>query len=316
MKGDKREPIHLPVLLDETLELWHSEGGKFFVDCTVGSGGHSKALLSKYPNIQLLGIDRDEEILSSARENLKHFGERVFLSNGSYAELEGHLERAGFPTQVDGILLDLGVNSYHLDTPERGFSWRYSGPLDMRFSKREPMTPKAKEILNRASHRKLTEIFRRWGELPRAPKLASLICDYRQKKTFQTTEQLVECIGQLRLPPKRERQILTLCFQALRIEVNRELEHLEEFLSHFPRFLKRGGRIAIISFHSLEDRMVKNYFKKFAGKEREPSPLLAYSPPPEPEIKILTKKPIQPTPEEIKFNPRSRSAKLRAAEKL
>ncbi len=306
---------HIPVLLEEAVSLWNRSDGEFFVDGTAGGGGHSERLLTLNPRAKVLCIDRDPEAVERVRRRLAPYGGRAVAVQGSYSHLPEILSRVGFPPRVDGIFLDLGMSSYQLDNPHRGFSWRGDGPLDMRFSGERGSGPTAAELLNTLSESKLAELFRRWGELRNARKLARTIVHYRKERPINTTGDFRALLREkFRLPPKAERDMLTKSFQALRIAVNSELHHLEDFLECFIDYLEIGGRIAIISFHSIEDRMVKRRFRDLAtgctcnwpqcvcGRVKK--------------LKILTKKPIVPTPQEVERNPRSRSAKLRGGEKI
>lgn len=308
---------HLPVLLDETIDGWYREGGTYFIDGTVGGGGHTATLLDRFPQCRVLGIDRDRESIERATQTLERFGERVVLQQGSYADIPEHLAAVGWPEQVDGILLDLGVNSHQLDEAERGFSFLHDGPLDMRFQSDSASQPTAADLVNQWSERDLIKIFRDWGEEPQAKRAARAIVEQRKVRLFERTSDLRDCLHKALYKPKRKRPGIdpaTLVFQALRIAVNREFDHLETFLTHFPEWLAPGGRIAMISFHSLEDRRVKQAYRRFTkGCTCPPSfPICACGF--VPQLKILTNKPIRPTDEEVEANSRSRSSKLRVAE--
>ena len=278
---------HLSVLPAEILELLAPRNGEIFVDGTLGLGGHARLILERIsPRGKLIGLDADARNLELARENLRDFP-NVELRNSNFREL-GKLVA---PNSIDGILLDLGLSSPHLDDPERGFSFRKNGPLDLRFDRREKLT--AAEILNYFPENEIADILRNFGEIRISRKLARQICDSRKKKKFENTSELAELIVAKKLLPQ--------IFQSLRIAVNDELGALDAVLNSARKILKSGGQIAVISFHSLEDRIVKNYFR-----ERKKSG----------EFEILTKKPIVPAPAELAKNPRSRSAKLRAARKI
>lgn len=313
--GDKA--WHLPVLPDETIDGWHREGGTTFIDGTVGGGGHTAMLLERFPQTRVLGIDRDRESIERATQTLERFGERVILRQGSYADIPEHLAAVGWSDKVDGILLDLGVNSHQLDEAERGFSFLHDGPLDMRFQSDSAAQPTAADIVNQWSERDLVKAFREWGEEPQAKRAARAIIEQRKVRPFERTGELRDCLHQALYKPKRKRPGIdpaTLVFQALRIAVNREFDHLETFLTHFPEWLTPGGRIAVISFHSLEDRRVKQAFRRFTDGCTCPSDFPMCVCGFVPQLKILTSKPIRPSDEEVEVNSRSRSSKLRVAE--
>jgi 16S rRNA (cytosine1402-N4)-methyltransferase len=277
--------------------------GRLYVDGTVGEGGHARAILEKtVPDGELWGLDRDPEVMAGAAARLAPHTSRFRLFNRSYAELGEVLREAQVP-QVAGIFLDLGLSLFSLQRSGRGFSFWGDEPLDMRFNPGEG-GPTAAQLLNTASQATLEKIFRQYGEEPRAGRLARLVVQARQKAPFRTTRQLVEVIQQALGPGGRRRgrlHIATRAFQALRIAVNRELDQLGAFLEEAPSWLEAGGRLVIISYHSLEDRLVK---QRLLAAERAGV------------LRRLTKKPQTPTPEEVRRNPRARSAKLRVAEKV
>jgi 16S rRNA (cytosine1402-N4)-methyltransferase len=272
------------------------------------------------PNIRVLGIDRDPEALDQAQRYLQIFGERVILREGSYADLDHHLRAADFPAAVDGILLDLGVNSHQLDASKRGFSFLHDGPLDMRFHQGDSDSLTASELVNLLPLEDLVQIFRDWGEEPHAKLAAKSIVQWRQHQPFEHTSELRDCLHRaLGWRKQRQRTHLdpaTLCFQALRIAVNREFDHLERFLAQFPSWLASGGHIAIISFHSLEDRLVKHRLREYSKSCLCPADWPICTCGTSPKLQILTKRPITPNAQEIENNSRSRSAKLRAAMRL
>ena len=290
---------HFPVLLEETVNLLSREGEAVYVDATIGLGGHSYELLKRNPKAYLIGIDKDPNALEVAERRLKEFEGRFSLYQADYRDIDEVLKAEGIEA-ADGILMDLGVSMLQLKTPERGFSFMEEAPLDMRMDPRQRLT--AYDVVNRYSERELARIIREFGEERFAPRIARAIVQYRRKKPIETTRELAEIVE--RAVPKgfyRRIHPATKTFQAIRIEVNRELEHLKEALLEVPNLLKVGGRVAVISFHSLEDRIVKHTFRHF---EKEGL------------LKVLTKKPITPSEEEIRKNPPSRSAKLRAAERV
>ncbi len=317
MKGPLDDE-HVPVLVEEVLRYLAPERGGLFVDATVGLGGHAEALLEASAEARLLGIDRDPEALERARGRLARFGSRVRLVQGAFSELRRLLaEVEGAETRAAGILADLGVSSLQLDTPERGFSFRFDAPLDMRMG---PGGETAGEIVNRYPEADLTRIFREYGEERQARRVARALVEARAEAPVDTTGRLREVVLEAkglgsRGPGggRREGRVdpVTRVFQALRIEVNRELAELERFLDEAARLLDVDGRLVVISYHSLEDRIVKNTFRDLArgeidevtGRPRAESRILD----------VLTKKPVRPGVEEVARNPRSRSGRLRAA---
>lgn len=306
---------HKSVLLKETIEGLNVRKGKIYLDGTLGGAGHSYEILKKLDKTGLLiGIDQDEEALKSARERLSEF-KNVEYFNLNYIDFEKALDDLGIE-KIDGVLLDIGVSSYQFDNPERGFSYRFDAPLDMRMDKSLEIS--AKDIVNTYSEDEITEIIREYGEEKWASRISKFIVQERKNKKIDTTFELVEIIknaipaGARRNGPHPAKRT----FQALRIEVNKELDVLNNSIDKFVHRLNPGGRIAIITFHSLEDRIVKNSFK-YLEKD-------CICPPNSPictcnkkrEIKIITRKPITASEEELKQNNRSHSAKLRIAEKL
>lgn len=283
---------HIPVLANEVLHWLDPSPNQNFIDGTVGLGGHAAMILeATSPNGRLLAIDRDAANLARARQNLSRFGQRVTYVQGSYSALRQYVYDHAYP-ETHGILLDLGFSSVHIEDPTRGFSFQIAGPLDMRYDTHQGLT--AEEIVNAWSVGELGSIFRKYGEERHAHKIAERIVQARQAKRITTTDQLVEIIG------KRTGPIhpATRVFQALRIAVNDELGELEATLPQTLEVLTGGGRLAVISFHSLEDRIVKQFFKSNSTA-----------------CTALTKRPVTASAEEIKNNPRSRSAKLRVAER-
>lgn len=293
--------IHIPVLSKQVLHLLEPLPEKVFIDATIGLGGHSREILNSLNGKGwLYGVDVDQENLARAKENLKKFQNVTFIRD-SFKNLQEIGERIlKEQTKIDGILLDLGLSSVHVDEPQRGFSFKHSGPLDMRFDARERLT--AADIVNRWSEKDLIAIFKHYGEEKFANRIAHEIVHIRKNENFTTTSQLADFVASI-VPQKVGRKIhpATRVFQALRIAVNREVEVLEKGLAGAIKVLSHGGRIAVISYHSIEDRIVKNIFRT---AKREGM------------MKILTKKPVTPDAEEIRENRRSRSAKLRAAERL
>lgn len=305
---------HTPVLVAETLELLAPARGGLFVDATVGLGGHAAALLAAYPAARLLGIDRDPDALSRAAERLAPFGARVRLVEGDFHRLEELLGGEGID-RISGFLADLGVSSLQLDTPERGFSFRFDAPLDMRMGRRGPS---AADLVNSSSEGELETILREYGEERQARRIARAIVAARAEEPITTTAELKTLIDRVkgRAPGEREGRVdpATRVFQALRIAVNRELAGLREAVEQAVRLLELDGRLVVISYHSLEDRIVKNTVRDLARGEIDQ---ITGRPHAETQaIEVLTKKPLRPSEAEVASNPRARSARLRAARRI
>jgi len=309
---------HIPVLPEQTVSLWSGEkkNGRF-IDCTVGCGGHSALLLERLPEAELLAVDRDDDALERAGKRLAFAGDRVRFRKGRFSEIAALAHSAGWE-RADGILMDIGVSSPQIDDPSRGFSFRYDGPLDMRMDRASELS--ASRIVNHYSEDGLCTIFRKYGEIdPRdARNLASAIVKRRNEKAFAMTSELAglcEAVlgrgrGRKKGPPAP-----TLCFQALRIEVNGELGELTKALESSVELLNPGGRLCVISFHSLEDRIVKNFFRDMAETCKCPPGLPVCICGWKPKLKVLTKHPETADEKECMENPRAACAKLRAAEK-
>lgn len=294
---------HIPVLCNELLNLLKISECKLIFDCTCGTGGHSLLFLQNTRDCKVVGIDFDEESLAIATERLKEFGERFIPIKKNFKEIE-EVIKDFYPEKPDAILLDLGVSSYQLLHTNRGLSFQKDAPLDMRMSKNIKIT--ASDILNSYSEASLTKIFSEYGEEKKGRYYTKRIIEFRRNKKILKVSDLFEALNfshpeKWRKAHHRSIHPLTKIFQALRIAVNDELSNLSSFLLRFDDFLNRDGKLAIVSYHSLEDRIVKNAFKQ---KERENS------------IKILTKKCVRATVEEIKENRRSRSARLRVCVKI
>ncbi len=310
--------LHTPVLLEAVLEALRPGPGGTIVDATLGTGGHAEEILKKSaPDGKLIGFELDPRNAEIAEKRLSPFRSRAIVVRQSYGNLRKTLHSLGIEG-IDGILFDLGVSSLHLDDPARGFSFRQDGPLDMRFS-RETNHLTAAEILAHASAYELTRIFREYGEAPYSERYAKAIVDRRTDSPFKTTVDLADFI--LSLSPRSSRlgggHPAALVFQALRIAVNHELDALKDTLPATLPLLHSGARIAVISFHSLEDRIVKEFFRKTGPKEkRQKYPRKAVSQNFASKLKILTKPCTLPTRWEIEQNPRARSARMRVAEKL
>lgn len=305
---------HVPVLLEETLGFLAPERrpGGLFVDTTLGLGGHAEALLQRAPEARVLGLDRDPQALALAGRRLEVFGGRVLLEHAVFDQLEEVLASLGIE-RVAGVLADLGVSSMQLDVPERGFSFRSDGPLDMRMGI-AGLT--AADLVNQSSEEELERIFREYGEERHARRIARAIARARAESPITTTGQLKSLIDRIKGWSSHREKIdpATRVFQALRIEVNQELTRLEALIDQTVGLLEPDGRLVIISYHSLEDRIVKNRMRAMAQGEVDPVTGRTRS---ETQlIQVLTKKPVRPSDEEIAFNPRSRSAKLRAAKRI
>lgn len=307
---------HSPVMLEEVMEGLKLFSGGFYVDCTAGGGGHSEEILRRTsPDGKLLAVDRDPDALDAVQRRLKNYGDRVQLERANFVELQLVLNRLG-TGKVDGILFDLGVSSYQLDNPQRGFSYMEDAPLDMRMDPDQGET--AANIVQKASKKELAGIIRKYGEEKWASRIAEFVVRERAKKPIETTGELVEII-KAAVPAAARRQgshPAKRTFQALRIAVNKELEILKDAIRGAIEELSSGGRICIISFHSLEDRLVKETFKELSDPCVCPPDFPQCICGRVPQIKLITRKPITPSEGELEQNPRSRSAKLRVAERL
>ena len=304
---------HQPVLVTETLG-YLAPGPGVFVDCTLGLGGHAEALLEAAPAASLVGIDVDRRALERAARRLERFGGRVRLVEGRFDDLQRHLGALGID-RVEGILADLGVSSMQLDSAQRGFSFRFDGPLDMRMGGDGET---AGDIVNQTSEGELEQIFREYGEERRARRIAKTLVTARARSPIETTSQLRDLIRRAKRSRsgRREGRVdpATRVFQALRIAVNRELAGLEDLLDQAVRLLDTGGRLVVISYHSLEDRIVKGRLRDYKRGEIDQ---ITGRPLAETQIlEVLTRKPVRPSEEEVAANPRSRSARLRAARRL
>lgn len=307
---------HLPVLPAEVLELLSPKPGGVYLDGTLGGGGHSELILERIgANGRLIGIDRDQAALRAASERLKRFGTCFQAIQGSFGDLAVLLAQAGV-SAIDGVLLDLGVSSHQLDTAERGFSFRLDGPLDMRMDCTQGDS--AADLLQQLPVRELERIIREYGEERWAKKIAERIERARAEQPLTTTLQLAELVATTIPRRFHEERIhpATRTFQALRIAVNQELEQVRQGVTAGINALNPGGRIAVISFHSLEDRMVKQLFREAASGCSCPPKIPYCVCGKQPRLKIITTKPVMATPAEAEQNPRARSAKLRVAEKL
>ncbi|UYN89762.1 MAG: 16S rRNA (cytosine(1402)-N(4))-methyltransferase RsmH [Anaerolineales bacterium] len=312
MNADGRgQPAHLSVLYKETLEALAPRSGGLYVDGTLGAGGHAGGLLEgSHPGGQLLGLDVDPTALALATQRLAPFGERAHIRQGSYADLAQHLAALGWPV-VDGILLDLGASSMQFDQAERGFSFQKEGPLDMRFNPAAGRS--AADLVNTLPEGELADLLYEYGEERQSRRVARAIVAARP---LHTSTELAAVVAKALGGKRTGLHPATRSFQALRIAVNAELDSLAAVLPQAVAALKQGGRLAVISFHSLEDRQVKQYFRQ---ESRD-----CICPPGQPvctcghiaSLRELTRKPVLPGEEEIQANPRARSARLRVAEKL
>lgn len=303
--------MHKPVLYQEVLQYLDPKPGRKYIDGTVGAGGHAAGILqASSPDGLLLGLDVDPHALTLASDHLRSYDNRAMLQRSSYTEMKTRCQELGW-NQVNGILLDLGASSMQFDNPERGFSFLAEAPLDMRFSPDAEVT--AAELVNELPERDLADLIYQYGEERHSRRIAREIVGARP---VRTTTQLAELVAKAKPRKRHGIHPATQTFQALRIAVNRELESIEQVLPAAVELLADGGRLVVISFHSLEDRIVKRYFQQ---ESRD-----CICPPSQPictcghtaQISVLTKKPVSATESEVRDNPRSRSAKLRAAERI
>lgn len=310
------KPAHLPVLLEEVLAHLAPETGRTYADATLGAGGHAEAILERCaPEGRLLGIDQDPLSLQLAGERLARFRERFKPVQGNFSTI-GELLPPDFKPLSGGILADIGVSSMQLDTAERGFSFMKEAPLDMRMSPSNPVT--AADLVNGWSAEELQRIFSEYGEEHMSRSIAQAIVARRRERPFETTTDLASLISELYKSRGKHEKIhpATRVFQALRIAVNDELGSLERFLNQLPNLLAPGARIVIISFHSLEDRIIKQFFQAESRDCLCPPRLPVCQCGHRATLKILTRKPVEASDNEIRQNPRSRSARLRAAIRL
>ena len=306
---------HVSVLLEECIDALNIKPDGIYVDGTLGGAGHSSRIAAKLTTGRLIGIDRDPVALKAAGERLAPFGDRVTLVHSNFADMDSALKDLGI-SGVDGILLDLGVSSPQLDDGQRGFSYLADAPLDMRMNSEDTLD--AKQIVNQWSYEELKRILYDYGEERYAPRIASAICKRREEKPIETTLELVDIIrGAMPAAALREKQHpAKRSFQAIRIAVNDELGSVERVMERAVPCLNPGGRLAVITFHSLEDRIVKNAMAKAAKGCTCPPEFPVCVCGKKPQVKLVTRKPIISGDEELERNPRARSAKLRVCEKL
>lgn len=307
---------HCAVMRQEVLSHLLSPGPAVYVDCTLGGGGHSRALLeASETSSRVIGIDRDQDCIAAARDWGKPWRQRLLTRHGNFRDLGEILQACGHP-RVDGILFDLGTSSHQLDTPSRGFSFRQDGPLDMRMDTRQDAT--ASTLINQASSEQLQTIFRTLGQERWAGRIAKAIVQARDTSAITRTRRLAALVAQTipraAWPPRIHPA--TRVFQALRMAVNHELSALVDALPQAVAALRSGGRLGVIAFHSLEDQQVKTFFRQQARGCQCPPRLPQCCCGQQPQLKLLTRKPLVPGSEEQTSNPRSRSARFRAAEKL
>jgi 16S rRNA (cytosine1402-N4)-methyltransferase len=309
---------HVSVMVREVVEFLRPGPGGRYLDGTLGGGGHSEQILiGSGPDGQVLGLDRDEEALNAAQERLSPFGQRLIARQASYADAQAILTDIGWRA-VEGVILDLGISSHQIDSPERGFSFRADARLDMRMDRRQELD--AQVIVNNYDEAELERVFRDYSEEPQARRIARALVAERKIRKLATTTELAEFVGRIKGGNRQNRQRdhhpATQVFQALRIAVNQELGELERFLDGGFETLQPQGRMAIIAFHSLEDRMVKAAFRKWSRACLCPPRVLRCQCGWSQKVKLLTKKPVTPSAGEVALNPRARSAKLRVVERL
>ncbi|MDY6065149.1 MAG: 16S rRNA (cytosine(1402)-N(4))-methyltransferase RsmH [Finegoldia sp.] len=307
---------HKPIMLDECIENLNIKEDGIYVDCTVGGAGHSKEIAKKLNNGILVCFDQDKEALEVAKKRLVEFDAKIYFINDNFANIKEDLSQLEIE-KVDGILMDIGMSSYQIDQKERGFSYMQDAPLDMRMNRDNSLT--AFDVVNQYSEEDLTYIIEKYGDESWAKRISEFIVRQRQERLIETTFDLVEVIEKA-IPKKvrdsKKGHSAKKTFQAIRIEVNKELEVLEKGLNDAIDCLSDEGRICVITFHSLEDRIVKDIFKERAKGCICPPELPVCVCNHKPEVKILNRKPIEPSQDELESNSRARSAKLRVAEKI
>jgi 16S rRNA (cytosine1402-N4)-methyltransferase len=310
------EFVHIPVLLNQTIENLNIKPGGVYVDCTLGGAGHSSEIAKRIqPGGTLIGIDQDQNAINAAKQKLEPYKDSIIYVKDNFRNLKNAIISAGFE-KVDGILMDIGVSSHQLDEEERGFSYMHDGPLDMRMDITRPVT--AESILNSADFIEIKRIIRDYGEEKWADRIAKFICQEREKYRISSTFQLVDII-KMAIPAAARREgghPAKRTFQALRIAVNEELDVLETALYDAIEMLSTGGRLVVITFHSLEDRIVKNIFNQMERPCTCPTEIPVCVCGKTPQLKVLTRKPVTAEEGELAHNSRAKSAKLRAAERV
>ncbi|MCK5706949.1 MAG: 16S rRNA (cytosine(1402)-N(4))-methyltransferase RsmH [Candidatus Aureabacteria bacterium] len=304
---------HRPVLLHEVACAFKDIKINYFIDGTLGSGGHAQEILQQHGEAFLIGFDMDKYMIKEAARRLAPFKKRFCIVNTNFSQLDNILNKNKIDS-IDGFLLDLGVSSYQLDTPERGFSFRYDSPLDMRLDTGSQET--AFDVINYQTKESIQNILIKYGEERDAKRLANAIVTYRMEKPISSTKELEKIIKKVKGNRHFKKNPCAKIFQAFRIFLNKELESLSSVLPLALKYLRVGGRIAVITFHSLEDRIVKNFFKERSNECICLKGMPVCTCNIKPDLKIITSRPIVPSSKEINDNPRSRSAKLRVAEKI
>ena len=302
---------HIPVMQGEILKYFETCSNGLIIDGTLGLGGHSEALLSSYPTINILGLDLDDGALRFSENRLSKYGDRVKVLKDNFSNISSIMNSSDKSHLASGLLLDLGVSSYQLDTPEKGFSFRFDSPLDMRFDTNQEI--KASDVVNQYSETELANLIYKYGDEYRSRKIAKGIM---AKRPIFTTMELADLIKNLIGSKNLKIHPATKTFQALRIEVNKELSNLYSALSDSLKVIKDKGRIIVISYHSLEDRIVKNFFKNESKECVCPTEVLICECDHSQALEIITKRVHKPSISEVNVNPRSRSAKMRVAELL
>lgn len=303
---------HLPVLLNECIAALNLKAGGLYVDGTLGGGGHTEAILKHEPHCRVLALDADLDAIRFATERLKPFGDRVTIRQSNFRQLRQVTDELKI-TAIDGLLLDLGVSSFQLDASAKGFSYRLDAPLNMQMNDHESFS--AYDVINGYDEKKLADIFFQYGEEKNSRRIARKITEMRRTKPISTTGELVTIISAT-IPERFAKKTLSRIFQAIRIEVNNELENLKTILTDATAMMNSKGRLAVMAYHSLEDRIVKDFFKSEASNVIMDENYPELSKEKTPALKIITKKPMVPSEKEMNVNPRARSAKLRIAEKL
>ena len=306
---DSEQRYHRSVLLREVVDYLRPAPGMTFLDGTIGGGGHTRAFLEA--GAEVIGVDQDPDAISESMSLLANFASRLTLIRSNFVDITRYLKEMGVPG-FDGVLIDLGISSHQLDTPQRGFSFQQSGPLDMRMGPGVPR--KASDLINYAPEAELTRIFRAYGEEPAARRIASEIVRARVSHPFSTTADLARAVEAV-VPRRGPRHPATRVFQALRIAVNDELRTIERALPLLAEQVKPGGRFAVITFHSLEDRLVKQFFRKVTQEWEDRPEWPEPKPNPSFGFRSITSRPVEPSEQELADNPRSRSAKLRVIER-